>query len=65
MRHDPGLAAACAHPAVIPCAGQAAADGPPGEVFTGRPLPQVGDQPVRGAAAAEDGRRAETQKRNL
>ncbi len=44
--HDPGLAAACAHRVAIPRAGQVAADGPPGEVFTDRRLPGVHDQPV-------------------
>jgi iron complex transport system ATP-binding protein len=45
--HDPGLAAACAHRVAIQCAGRVAADGPPGEVFTGRLLSDVYDQRSR------------------
>ncbi|MEV5544962.1 heme ABC transporter ATP-binding protein [Streptomyces sp. NPDC052309] len=44
--HDLGLAAAHAHRAAVLCAGRVAADGPPAEVFSGRLLSEVYDQPV-------------------
>ncbi|MBD0418417.1 heme ABC transporter ATP-binding protein [Streptomyces sp. TRM S81-3] len=44
--HDLGLAAAYADRAAVLCAGRVAADGPPAEVFSGRLLSEVYDQPV-------------------
>ncbi|MET9132895.1 heme ABC transporter ATP-binding protein [Streptomyces antibioticus] len=44
--HDLGLAAAYAHRVAVLHEGRAAADGPPAEVFTGRLLSEVYDQPV-------------------
>ncbi|MET9060626.1 heme ABC transporter ATP-binding protein [Streptomyces antibioticus] len=44
--HDLGLAAAYAHRVAVLHEGRVAADGPPAEVFTGRLLSEVYDQPV-------------------
>ncbi|MET9143606.1 heme ABC transporter ATP-binding protein [Streptomyces sp. SAT1] len=44
--HDLGLAAAYAHRVAVLAAGRVAADGPPGEIFTGELLSRVYDQPV-------------------
>ncbi|MFD9321898.1 hypothetical protein ACFWDQ_30315 [Streptomyces sp. NPDC060053] len=65
MLHDPGLAAACAHRVAILCAGQVAADGPPGEVFTERLLSEVYDQPVEVLPHPRAGAVPVTPKRNL
>ncbi|MFJ9019130.1 hypothetical protein ACIRPU_03945 [Streptomyces sp. NPDC102259] len=65
MPHDPGLAAARAHRVVILCAGQVAADGPAGEVFTGRRLSEVHDQPVEVLPRPRTGAVPVSPKRNL
>ncbi|ANS64821.1 hemin importer ATP-binding subunit [Streptomyces lincolnensis] len=63
--HDLGLAAAYAHRVAILHAGRVAADGPPQEVFSGRLLTEVYDQPVEVLPHPRTGALLVTPERNL
>jgi len=63
--HDLGLAAAYAHRVAILCAGRVAADGPPAEIFDGRLLSEVYDQPVEVLPHPRTGALLVTPERNL